>query len=342
MILCCNHIPFLYPQLSRKYSLLGYYSIIMCFPLQTCSAKAALGFGYSYTIYVSLWSNRVSDLEASMCVIPSRCPYIPFPTLFRQVPSFHYLLMKTDTHYQPLLSDVPSDDHIPKDNGDFEEAVACSSPQCRPILLWTGLVLQSLVIIVVSSVALACSKSSCPINPVFPQVLYCRFFAQPSFGILLSLRLLAPAQEVLEYQPKTFLMGIGSRKSIYQQQPSDAVDQAWLDLYNRILSALIQSFVISCSPSSRFIPNSQIPSSTSSEQDPAHSGRWGKVRRWPRSFSPTSLLGLLNPAFVMTLNYILLRMWYVKVYPQSITGTLSQEKLLESHRKIGQNILATA
>lgn len=88
--------------------------------------------------------------------------------------------MKPDTQYQPLLSDAPSDDLIARDNDSYGEHTVGSPPQRRPILLWAALVLQTLFIILVSGFALACSKSSCPINPVFAQVLYCMFFLYSS------------------------------------------------------------------------------------------------------------------------------------------------------------------
>jgi len=114
--------------------------------------------------------------------------------------------------YEPLLS------------GDASEATekglevyvgrdrSASSHSYRKLAVRGALVLQALVICVL--VGLLLRKNDCPINPVFPQVLY------------------SPAQDALEYQPKTFSMGFGSRKSIYQGHPSPEVDQAWLDLYD--------------------------------------------------------------------------------------------------------------
>ena len=42
----------------------------------------------------------------------------------------------------------------------------------------------------------------------------------------------APAQEALEYEPKTFTMGLGRHKTIYEGDPSPEVDKAWLDMFN--------------------------------------------------------------------------------------------------------------
>ena len=41
----------------------------------------------------------------------------------------------------------------------------------------------------------------------------------------------APAADVISYEPVNFVTGL-SKVTIYRDEPSEAVDKAWLDLYN--------------------------------------------------------------------------------------------------------------
>ena len=42
----------------------------------------------------------------------------------------------------------------------------------------------------------------------------------------------APAEDIIEFVPVRFSIGIGKQSTVYQGEPSDVVDKAWEDLYN--------------------------------------------------------------------------------------------------------------
>ena len=48
----------------------------------------------------------------------------------------------------------------------------------------------------------------------------------------------APAEDIIEFVPVRFSMGIGKQSTVYQGEPSDVVDKAWEDLYNSKLCSL--------------------------------------------------------------------------------------------------------
>ncbi|KAJ3486560.1 hypothetical protein NLI96_g4148 [Meripilus lineatus] len=140
--------------------------------------------------------------------------------------------MQKDTLYERLLSDPPGDDLTLKEvEQEYQPA-----PRARvPLSLWIFVAFQTALIIFLGAFITTHNRPDCPINPVFPQVLY------------------SPAQEALEYQPKAFKMGLGHHKPIYQQPPSKEVDQAWLDMYNAHgLSQIPKS-------QARLLPNKTLP-----------------------------------------------------------------------------------
>ncbi|TCD64869.1 hypothetical protein EIP91_003535 [Steccherinum ochraceum] len=138
---------------------------------------------------------------------------------------------KQQQYYEPLLGQPPTGE-------DGEKTSLVDEPSRRTsrghTIFWVVFVLQSLAVICLS-ILLAKDRSQCSVNPVYPQVLY------------------SPAQEVLEYQPKTFSMGFGKTKTIYQGEPSQEVDKAWNDLYN--------NFGLSKIPKeqARLLPNKTLP-----------------------------------------------------------------------------------
>ncbi|KAH8093877.1 hypothetical protein BXZ70DRAFT_897114 [Cristinia sonorae] len=132
--------------------------------------------------------------------------------------------------YVPLLAEPPS---YEDEKGAAVESAVHRSSRRRWAALW--------VVLIAQSVAIAClvwvkSRPLCPVNPVFPQVLY------------------SPAQEALEYQPKTFTMGFGKKsRTIYQMDPSPEVDKAWDDLYNEFGLSKIPK------EQARLLPNKTLP-----------------------------------------------------------------------------------
>ncbi|KAI0073073.1 hypothetical protein K474DRAFT_1603983 [Panus rudis PR-1116 ss-1] len=143
---------------------------------------------------------------------------------------------RSDTSYQPLLADA--------DDGEkgvrYEEVtgtlpVPSTVNVLRKSGLWVVLLAHGLLTLVLAVALLRKEAPNCPINPVYPQVLY------------------SPAQEALEYEPKTFSMGFGSKKTIYQGPPSNETDKAWDDLYNRHGLSKIPKW------QARLLPNKTLP-----------------------------------------------------------------------------------
>ena len=80
--------------------------------------------------------------------------------------------MKPDSQYQPLLSDAP-EDLVLKDEECCKDSDVAVPSRRQPIALWACIVLQTIVIVILAGFRLVQHPPTCPINPVFPQVLYC-------------------------------------------------------------------------------------------------------------------------------------------------------------------------
>jgi len=152
--------------------------------------------------------------------------------------------MRREHQYKPLLSAVPEDD-LEKDldsdsPGGFVPSSLKSSSRrySHSDFVWrvvtVVVVVQSLAIVVLIWTLLARNPTQyC--SPVHPQVLY------------------SPAQDVLEYQPKTFTPGLGHGTTIYQGEPSEELDKAWTDLFADIgVSKIPKS-------EARLLPNKTLP-----------------------------------------------------------------------------------
>ncbi|KAK7688360.1 hypothetical protein QCA50_008732 [Cerrena zonata] len=145
-----------------------------------------------------------------------------------------------ESQYRPLLADE-NEEGLEKRN-DVEDrseiqklhvgAVAGSAGRSVHFII---IFVQTILLVGLAMVLWNRERPDCPINPVFPQVLY------------------SPAQDALEYQPKTFTMGFGRHKTIYEGDPSPEVDKAWLDMFNEFgLSKIPKS-------QARLLPNKTLP-----------------------------------------------------------------------------------
>lgn len=78
--------------------------------------------------------------------------------------------MQKDTLYERLLSDPPGDDLTLKEvEQEYQPA-----PRARvPLSLWIFVAFQTALIIFLGAFITTHNRPDCPINPVFPQVLYC-------------------------------------------------------------------------------------------------------------------------------------------------------------------------
>ena len=79
--------------------------------------------------------------------------------------------MKSDSHYQPLLSEVSSEELALKDKESYGEPDV--APKRHSMVLWVVITLQSSLIVVLFALAVLRNLPDCPVNPVYPQVLYC-------------------------------------------------------------------------------------------------------------------------------------------------------------------------
>ncbi|CAL1712108.1 unnamed protein product [Somion occarium] len=140
--------------------------------------------------------------------------------------------MSHRSQYHPLLSDDPANVEEKQRQTPLMQS-SISSP--RRLLLIFGFTLQGILVVTLCFALWVKNKPDCPFNPVYPQVLY------------------SPAQEALKYQPKTFDMGFGRSKTIYQGEPSEEVDSAWLDLYNVFGLSKIPKW------QARLLPNKTLP-----------------------------------------------------------------------------------
>ncbi|KAK7691291.1 hypothetical protein QCA50_004685 [Cerrena zonata] len=112
-------------------------------------------------------------------------------------------IMSFDERYTLLLADDP--EYL--DNKSSKLATG-RGYRYRNTLHWAIVTAQSLVILILMLILWSRKTQT---NP--PQIY-------------------SPAQNVIEYTPVRFSMGVGRQTTMYQGEPSDTVDKAWEDLYN--------------------------------------------------------------------------------------------------------------
>ncbi|CAL1712046.1 unnamed protein product [Somion occarium] len=125
--------------------------------------------------------------------------------------------MSYDEHYLPLLAEDP-EKAVDTSSEDVkargvQRGGIFSRKRLRTLLYWGLLALQSFALIVLLTRQRSVTRA-CEGQEDLSQTYY------------------SPAEEALQYERVTFSMGVGSHTTIYQDEPSEAVDRAWYDLYN--------------------------------------------------------------------------------------------------------------
>ena len=153
--------------------------------------------------------------------------YLVLSFTFAQVP-FLMSNNPVESHYVSL----PRDDENLAFNGELYK-----SRDTKRIIFWYRgfIVCQNLAIFAI--VIIIWSKYYRSHGSTCSQIVYC----MPLLSlIIISVSEVshsaAPAQHLLEYYPVRFSSGFGNMTTLYQAPPSNAVDEAWSDLYNGTLS----------------------------------------------------------------------------------------------------------
>ena len=108
-----------------------------------------------------------------------------------------------------------------------------------------AVVCETLVILALAIVMFNWHRSYGSSGGSCSQIVYCKS-SYPCALTREANHLAAPAQHSLEYHPVVFTNGFGNMTTRYQGEPSDAIDKAWLDLYDGAIPRLwfIESVIL--------------------------------------------------------------------------------------------------